>query len=287
MAGANAITGFVSLTEAESFAVEYWPLELYKLSLAPPPGELQGKVALVTGAAGGIGRAVIVDARGAAGACVVGFDIDADGASEAVAALGDRRAIAVAGDVTYEAAFEERSRVAVEAFGGVDIVVSNAGVASSAPHRGRPLAEWDRNPGVLTTGYFLVAREAFRVLRSRARRLDRLRRLEELARRGPTTRRTRPRRRPSCTSPAVSPRRAAGRIRVNTVNPDAVLQGSRIWDSSWRAERAGAYGIAPEELEEHYRSARHLASTCCPRTSPRRCCISPPQRDRARAPATC
>ncbi len=86
MAGAHALGGFTSLTEAESFAVEYWPLELYKLSLAPPPGELQGRVALVTGAAGGIGRAV-VDVLAGAGACVVGFDLDADGASAAVAAL--------------------------------------------------------------------------------------------------------------------------------------------------------------------------------------------------------
>ena len=82
MAGAQALGEFVSLDAEESFAIEYWPLELYKLSLAPPPGELQGKVALVTGAAGGIGRAV-VDALGAAGACVVGFDLDGDGAAEA------------------------------------------------------------------------------------------------------------------------------------------------------------------------------------------------------------
>src|SRR5439155_24228057 len=95
MTGAHALGGFVSLTEEESFAVEYWPLELYKLSLAPPPRELQGKVALVSGGAGGIGRAVI-DALADAGATVVAFDPDADGAAHAVGANG----IGVGGDVT-------------------------------------------------------------------------------------------------------------------------------------------------------------------------------------------
>src|SRR6478735_3870943 len=89
MAGAHALDEFVSLDAAESFAIEYWPLELYKLAQAPPPGELQGKVALVTGAAGGIGRA-IVESLSAAGACIVAFDLDGDGAAEAVSAYGDR-----------------------------------------------------------------------------------------------------------------------------------------------------------------------------------------------------
>src|ERR1700727_1071694 len=87
MAGASAVSEFISLSAAESFAIEYWPLELYKLSLAPPPGELQGKVALVTGAAGGIGRAILA-AFAKAGAIVAGFDIDAEGAENAVAPYG-------------------------------------------------------------------------------------------------------------------------------------------------------------------------------------------------------
>ena len=145
-------------------------------------------------------------------------------------------------------------------YGGVDIVVSNAGVASSAAIEETTLAEWDRNHAILGTGYFLVAREAFRVLERRtpaARSSSSPPRTRWSPARTP--RRTRRPRPPSCTSRAASPRRAAPTgIRVNTVNPDAVLQGSRIWDSSWREERAAAYSLEPDELEEHYRKRTTL-----------------------------
>jgi rhamnulose-1-phosphate aldolase/alcohol dehydrogenase len=254
IAGAGAVTEFVSLDEGESFAIEYWPLELYKLTLAPAPGELQGKVALVTGAAGGIGRA-IVDVLSRAGACVVAFDIDGEGAVDAVKSLRDS-GVAAAGDVTREADVRDAFDAAIDAFGGVDIVVSNAGIASSAPIQDTTLAEWNRNQSILATGYFLVGREAFRVLRAQqsggsvvfvasknalvagqnAAAYSSAKAAElHLAR---------------CLAEEGGP---VG-IRVNTVNPDAVLHGSRIWDSSWRQERAAAYGIAPDELEEHYRN---------------------------------
>jgi rhamnulose-1-phosphate aldolase/alcohol dehydrogenase len=264
MAGAHALGGFTSLTDEESFAVEYWPLELYKLSLRPPPGELQGKVALVTGAAGGIGRAV-VDELGAAGACVVAFDLDGEGAQEAVEALGDA-GTAVAGDVTVEAAVREAFGRAVEAFGGVDIVVSNAGVASSSPIEETTLAEWERNHSVLGTGYFLVAREAFGVLRAQGRGGA----IVVVASKNALV--------AGKNAAAYSSAKAAelhlarclaeeggpDGIRVNTVNPDAVLQGSRIWDSSWREERAGAYGIEPDELEDYYRRRTALGVNVLP-----------------------
>jgi rhamnulose-1-phosphate aldolase/alcohol dehydrogenase len=264
MAGAGAVSEFVSLTEAESFAVEYWPLELYKLSLAPPPGELQGKVALVTGAAGGIGRAVL-DALSGAGASVVVFDIDGDGAADVAAEFGDGGA-AVGGDVTSEAAVANAFDTAVRAFGGVDIVVSNAGIASSAPITETTLAEWERNQAVLGTGYFLVAREAFRVLQAQGRGGSVVFVASKNALvAGPNA---------SAYSSAKAAELHLARclaaeggsvgIRVNTVNPDAVLQGSRIWGSSWRTERADAYGIEPDELEEHYRKRTSLGVNVLP-----------------------
>jgi len=258
MAGADALSGFVSLTEAESFAIEYWPLELYKLSLAPGPAELQGKVALITGAAGGIGRAIVETLAGA-GASIVGFDIDADGAAAALESLGDG-GVAVGGDVTDEASVGAAFSAAIDAFGGVDIVVSNAGVASSAAIEDTTLAEWERNQAVLGTGYFLVAREAFRVLRRQGRggALVFVASKNGLVAGQNAAAYSTAKAAELHLARCLAEEGGAAGIRVNTVNPDAVLHRSRIWDSSWRAARASAYGIAPEQLEEHYRQRTTL-----------------------------
>jgi rhamnulose-1-phosphate aldolase/alcohol dehydrogenase len=264
MAGAHALDEFVSLDAAESFAIEYWPLELYKLAQAPPPGELQGRIALVTGGAGGIGRAIL-DRLAAAGACVVAFDLDEAGAHDAVAAHGDE-GLAIAGDVTSEEAVAAAFAAAVDRFGGVDIVVSNAGIASSAPLEDTTLAEWNRNHAILGTGYFLVSREAFRVLKAQGRGGS----LVFVASKNAVV--------AGRNAAAYSSAKAAelhlarclaeeggpAGIRVNTVNPDAVLQGSKIWDSSWREERAAAYNLSPDELDEHYRQRNTLKVSIMP-----------------------
>jgi rhamnulose-1-phosphate aldolase/alcohol dehydrogenase len=254
---AAALDRFVSLTDAEAFAVEYWPLELYKLSLAPPPGELAGKVALITGAAGGIGRAA-AETLAAAGALVVGTDL------EAGEARGDGLSLAM--DVTDEAAVRTAFRRATLAVGGVDIVVSSAGLASSAPISQTSLELWETNYAVLARGYFLVAREAFRLLESQGTGGS----IVFVASKNALV--------AGKAAAAYSSAKAAelhlarclaeeggvSGIRVNTVNPDAVLQGSRIWDSSWREERAQAYGIEPGDLEEHYRKRTTLGVNVLP-----------------------
>jgi NAD(P)-dependent dehydrogenase (short-subunit alcohol dehydrogenase family) len=258
MRAASALSSFVSLTDAEAFAVEYWPLELYKLTLTPPPRELQGQIALITGAAGGIGSA-ITRALAAEGACVVATDLDAEGARTVAAEIGDV-AVGEEADVTDEESVVGAYRAAVLTFGGVDVVVSNAGIASSAPVAETSLELWDRNNDILARGYFLVAREAARVLRGQGLggSIVFIGSKNALA--------------PGKNAAAYSAAKAAALhlarclaeelgpdgIRVNTVNPDAVLEGSRIWDSAWREERARAYGIAPDELEGHYRARTTL-----------------------------
>jgi rhamnulose-1-phosphate aldolase/alcohol dehydrogenase len=263
MGGANALGGFVSLTDAESFGVEYWPLELYKLSLAPPPREFEGAVALVTGGAGGIGSA-IARALSDLGACIVVTDIDTDRAGAVAESLADSVALRL--DVTDELSVAGAYDRASLAFGGVDVVVSNAGIASSAPIEETTLELWELNHAVLTRGYFLVAREAARILREQGRggSIVFVGSKNGLA--------------PGKGASAYSSAKAAelhlarclaeelgpDRIRVNVVNPDAVLEGSRIWDSSWREERARAYGIDPEQLEAHYRARTTLKVNVVP-----------------------
>ena len=270
MRGATTLGRFVSLSENESYNVEYWPLELYKLTLAPPEAEFSRKVAFITGGAGGIGSET---ARRLAeeGAHVVLADLNLEGARNVAAELNERygegRALAVRMDVTKEdevkAAFEE----AVLAYGGVDILVNNAGLATSSPLEETSLEEWNLNLGVLATGYFLVAREAFRLMKKQgiggsmvfigsknsvyagknATAYSAAKAAEvHLAR-------------------CIAAEGGAFGIRVNSVLPDAVLQGSAIWNSSWRSERAVAYGIKPEELEEYYRKRTVLLVNVYPR----------------------
>jgi rhamnulose-1-phosphate aldolase/alcohol dehydrogenase len=264
MRGAHALGGYVSLTEEESYAVEYWPLELYKLTLAPPPDDLAGRVAFVTGGAGGIGSAV---ARSLAsrGACIVVCDLDEEGAAEVADDLPEP-GIPARADVTAEDEVVRAFRRAVLEYGGVDVVVSNAGLASSAPIEETSVEMWDKNHAVLVKGYFLVAREAFRIMKKQGvgGSLVFVASKNALAAGKNASAYSSAKAAELHLARCLAEEGGAERIRVNTVNPDAVLQGSRIWGSDWREERAAAYGIEPDELEDYYRERNVLKLNVLP-----------------------
>jgi len=260
---ADAAGGFSSLSESEAFAIEYWPLERYKLAQAPPRGELAGRIALITGGASGIGRATarVLAERGAH---VVVADINGDGAREVAdelaAAHGLRRAIAVATDVTEESAVKRAVEEAVLAYGGLDILVASAGLATSAPLIETSLKVWELNYAVLARGYFLAAREAFRVLLEQGRGGS----VVFVGSKNALV--------AGANAAAYSSAKAASLhlarclaeeggpagIRVNTVNPDAVIQDSAIWSSDWKAERASTYGVTEDDLQTFYRGRTKL-----------------------------
>lgn len=270
MRGATALGQFVSLNENESYNIEYWPLELYKLTLAPPEAEFSRHVALVTGGAGGIGSETC-RRFAEEGAHVIVADLNMEGAEKVAAeineAYGEGRALAVKMDVTSEKQVATAYEQAALAYGGVDIIVNNAGLATSSPFDETTLKEWQLNMDVLGTGYFLVAREAFKQMKTQgiggsmvfigsknsiyagknAAAYSAAKALEvHLAR-------------------CIAAEGGEYGIRVNAVLPDAVLQGSAIWNSSWREERARAYGIEPDQLEEHYRKRTTLLVNIYPR----------------------
>jgi NAD(P)-dependent dehydrogenase (short-subunit alcohol dehydrogenase family) len=257
------IDDFASLTEQESFNIEYWPLELYKLTLRPPDRELAGRVALVTGAASGIGRA-IAHRLASEGAHVVIADLNADGANAVAAEIvkthGVNRAVGIACNVMKEediiAAFQSAART----YGGVDIVVNNAGIATSNPIENTTLAEWQKNMDILATGYFLVAREAFRQLKQQARggSLIFICSKNSVAAGKNASAYSAAKAAELHLARCLAEEGGAHGIRVNSVLPDAVLQGSAIWNSSWREQRAASYGIKPEELDEFYRARTTL-----------------------------
>jgi rhamnulose-1-phosphate aldolase/alcohol dehydrogenase len=241
------------LDERELFQFEYWPLELYKLTLAPPPPELAGHVAIVTGAASGIGREVALDlAR--RGAHLVLADLDADGLAETCAGIDG--AVPVVGDVGQSAVVDDLVHRTIASFGGVDAVVFNAGVASTGTLDSLPEEEWRRSLDVNLTAHFLLTRRVWRVLAEQGIGGS----LVYVASKNAFV--------PGAGFGPYSVAKAglvqlakvaaieggATGIRANVVNPDAVFGGSRLWSDDVRRERAEAHGVPLDELEAFYAS---------------------------------
>ncbi|MGI8747951.1 MAG: SDR family oxidoreductase, partial [Deinococcus sp.] len=269
MKSASSLGGFVSLSAAESYAIEYWPLELYKLSLKPAPKALEGHVALVTGAASGIGRA-IAHRLSAEGAHILIADLNADGgravAEDLLKGRGFGRAGSVGMNVTEEEQVQAAFRQAALRYGGVDIVVNNAGIASSAPIEDTTLEMWNRNQSILSTGYFLVAREAFIMMRRQRSggNLVFIGSKNSVAAGKNAAAYSAAKAAELHLARCLAEEGGAAGIRVNSVLPDGILAGSSIWDGQWRAERAATYGIEPGELEEFYRNRTTLKVNVLP-----------------------
>ncbi|TSA88057.1 bifunctional aldolase/short-chain dehydrogenase [Deinococcus detaillensis] len=263
MKSASSLSGFVSLSAAESYAIEYWPMELYKLSLKPAPKALEGHVALVTGAASGIGRA-IAHRLAADGAHIVIADLNADGgktvAEEVNKQRGQRRATSLSMNVTEEGQVINAYHQAVLQYGGVDIAVNNAGIASSAPIEETSLEMWNHNQSILSTGYFLVAREAFKLMKAQGTggSLIFIGSKNSVAAGKNAAAYSTAKAAELHLARCLAEEGGAAGIRVNSVLPDGILAGSSIWDGKWRAERAATYGLEPDQLEEFYRNRTTL-----------------------------
>jgi len=269
MRGSTLLTDYSGLSETEAFRIEYWALEEAKLRRMPPEKSLSRRVALVTGAAGAIGKATAARLL-MEKCCVVLTDIDEVNLTateqELAAEFGADQVRSVALDVTDERSVDAACSDAVVEFGGLDIVVCSAGLASSAAVEDTSLELWQRNMDVLATGYFLVARAAFRLMKKQATggSLIFITSKNAMA--------ASPQASAYCTAKAaelhlarcLALEGADHGIRVNSVNPDAVLRGSKIWDSEWRKARAEAYDIGTDELEEHYRKRSLLGESVFP-----------------------
>jgi rhamnulose-1-phosphate aldolase/alcohol dehydrogenase len=269
MRGANGVGTYVGLPEQEAFDIEYWLLEEAKLQRMPKPKSLAGRIALVTGGAGAIGQAVARQLL-QEGACVMLTDIDGEVLAQAhddlVKRAGKDSVGSVVADITSEDAVESALQATALQFGGIDLLVSNAGIASSAPLDQTSLAMWERNQDILSTGYFLASRAAFRLMKQQQLGGSMVFVASKnglVASAGAAA---------YCTAKAaeihlarcIALEGAPHRIRVNVVNPDAVIRGSRIWDGKWKQERAQSNKIDLDDVEEFYRERSMLKLSVLP-----------------------
>ncbi|GAA3723248.1 bifunctional rhamnulose-1-phosphate aldolase/short-chain dehydrogenase [Plantactinospora mayteni] len=254
MRGAEAVSTYAPIDEAEKFRIEYWQLEEAKLRRMPKPKALAGRVALVTGGGSGIGAA-IARRLAAEGACVVVADRNVEGAATVAGEIGNTdRAVAVPVDVTESAGIEAAFAEAALAFGGVDLVVNNAGLSISKSLLETTEADWDVQHGVMAKGSFLVSRAAARLMLDQGLGGDIVyvssknsvfagpNNIAYSAAKADQAHQVR----------LLAAELGEHGIRVNGVNPDGVVRGSGIFASGWGAQRAAVYGVPEEELGAYY-----------------------------------
>jgi rhamnulose-1-phosphate aldolase/alcohol dehydrogenase len=254
MRGAEAISTYQPIPESEKFRIEYWELEEAKLRRRPKPKPLAGRIALVTGGGSGIGRATALRLA-AEGACVVVADRDAESAGTVAKGMGSADiAAGVTADVTSEADVAAAFEAAALAFGGVDLVVNNAGLSISKPLAQTTAADWDLLHDVMARGSFLVSREAAKVMTAQGMPADIVYICSKNAVfAGPSNVAYGA----AKADQAHQVRLLAAElgeygIRVNGVNPDGVVRGSGIFASGWGAQRAAVYGVPESELGAFY-----------------------------------
>ncbi|WP_155368205.1 bifunctional aldolase/short-chain dehydrogenase [Catellatospora vulcania] len=254
MRGAEAVSRYEPIAEAEKFRIEYWALEEAKLARMPQPKPLAARVALVTGGGSGIGRAVALRLA-AEGACVVVADRDTDAAVRVAAEIGTADAAVAAGvDVTDEEQIRAGFAAAALAFGGVDLVVNNAGLSVSKPLLETTSHDWDRQHDVMARGSFLVSREAARTMTAQGTGGD----IIYIASKnavfaGPNNVAYGAAKADQAHQVRLLAAELGGHgIRVNGVNPDGVVRGSGIFAAGWGAQRAAVYGVPEEKLGEYY-----------------------------------
>ncbi len=257
MKGAEAISEYTALLRQEAFNIEYWLLEEAKLQRMPKPKALSGKIALITGSAGGIGKA-IAKRFAQEGACVVLNDINPDrlasAKAEFIQAFGADAVTTTPLNVTDWSSIEAAYQAACLAFGGVDIVVNNAGISISKPIAEHTIEEWDRLYDILVKGQFMVTKAAVSVMRKQALGGDVINIVSKNALvAGPNNAGYGSAKAAQLHLSRLNAAELGGdNIRVNTVNPDAVISDSNIWAGGWAEGRAKAYGITVDELPAYY-----------------------------------
>ncbi len=266
MQGAEAISTYTSLPRQEAFNVEYWLLEEAKLQRQPKEKPLSGKVAIITGASGGIGKA-IADKLVTEGANVVLTDINKKALKKAATTFKKDQVTCIACDVTDEKAIQKAYKKACLAFGGVDIVVHSAGLAISKPLQNTTVKDWDILQNVLVKGQFLMIKHGVEIMQKQNLGGN----IIAIASKNGLV--STPNNTGYGTAKAaqqhmvrlLATELAKDKIRVNTINPDGVIVGSKIWEGQWAEERAKVNGISVEELPDFYAKRNLLNEVILPK----------------------